>query len=162
MGFRLASVLAGGVTRAQIEPTREPDAKPWTAILLSDAPSPAIAPFDAATAKRHQQAWAGYLGVSLEQDVELGDGVRLKMALIPPGEFLMGSTAEEQARFLDACLAVQVEGLIERDTCRVIPPVGIKDEFNRQEFSSGNRGHGNFLTLLSWFDTNIVQLRGRS
>ncbi len=32
---------------------------------------------------------------------------------------------------LDACLAVQVEGLVERDTRRLIPPVGIEDQFNR-------------------------------
>jgi formylglycine-generating enzyme required for sulfatase activity len=70
---------------------------PWQ--LPPDAPPPAIAPFDAATAKKHQDAWAEYLGAPVEQRVDLGDGVNLAMVLIPPGEFLMGSTAEEQARF---------------------------------------------------------------
>jgi formylglycine-generating enzyme required for sulfatase activity/serine/threonine protein kinase/Leucine-rich repeat (LRR) protein len=71
----------------------------------ADAPPPAIAPFDAEQAKRHQQAWADYLDVPVEEEVVLGqdkDGkdVALTMVLIPPGEFLMGSTDEEKAKFL--------------------------------------------------------------
>jgi len=68
-------------------------------------PSPlAIAPFDADQAKRHQRAWADYLGVPVEEHVDLGDGVKLAMVLIPPGEFLMGSaeSAESLARQFDA------------------------------------------------------------
>ncbi len=61
-------------------------------------PLPAIAPFDAGTAKRHQQAWADYLGVP----VELENSIGMKFRLIPPGEFMMGSTPEE----IDAALKV--------------------------------------------------------
>ena len=57
----------------------------------ADAPAPAIAPFDAKQAKKHQQAWAKYLGVPVEYKNSIG----MKFQLIPPGEFLMGSTPEE-------------------------------------------------------------------
>ena len=57
----------------------------------ADAPPPAIAPFDAEQAKSHQEAWAAYLKVPVEYTNSIG----MKFRLIPPGEFLMGSTAEE-------------------------------------------------------------------
>jgi formylglycine-generating enzyme required for sulfatase activity len=49
-------------------------------------PPPAIAPFDTAAAKAHQEAWAKYLG----QPVETTNSVGMKLVVIPPGEFLMG------------------------------------------------------------------------
>jgi formylglycine-generating enzyme required for sulfatase activity len=52
-----------------------------------DAPKPAVATFDAAAAKAHQDAWAKHLGVSVESTNSIG----MKMILIPPGEFLMGA-----------------------------------------------------------------------
>ena len=54
-------------------------------------PSPAIAPFDAAKAKQHREAWAKHLGVPVEDMNSIG----MKLVLIPPGEFDMGSTPEE-------------------------------------------------------------------
>jgi formylglycine-generating enzyme required for sulfatase activity/serine/threonine protein kinase/WD40 repeat protein len=62
----------------------------------ADAPKPAIAPFDAAQAKRHQEEWAKYLDVPVEYTNSIG----MKFHLIPPGEFLMGNTAEEIETFL--------------------------------------------------------------
>src|SRR5207302_200312 len=56
-----------------------------------DAPPPAIAPFDAAQAKKNQAAWASYLGVPVEYTNSIG----MKFVLIPPGEFTMGSTPAE-------------------------------------------------------------------
>lgn len=56
-----------------------------------DAPKPAIAPFTAEQAKQHQEEWAKFLKVPVEYTNRLG----MKFRLIPPGEFLMGSTAEE-------------------------------------------------------------------
>ena len=50
------------------------------------APPLAIAPFDAAQAKQHQEAWAKYLGVP----VETTNAVGMALVLIPPGEFVMG------------------------------------------------------------------------
>ena len=48
---------------------------------------PANAPFDAATAKEHQEAWAKYLGV----EVEIENSIGMKLSVIPPGTFMMGS-----------------------------------------------------------------------
>ncbi len=64
----------------------------------SSAPLPAVAPFDAAKAKQHQEAWAKHLGVPVEETNSIG----MKLALIPPGEFEMGSTPEEQAWAMEA------------------------------------------------------------
>jgi len=55
------------------------------------APPPAKAPFDAKQARAHQEAWAKHLGTT----VETTNSVGAKMILIPPGEFLMGSTDEQ-------------------------------------------------------------------
>lgn len=57
----------------------------------ADAPSPAIAPFSAQQAKQYQEAWAEYLKVP----VEYINGIGMKLRLIPPGEFMMGSTPSE-------------------------------------------------------------------
>jgi formylglycine-generating enzyme required for sulfatase activity len=56
-------------------------------ILPPGAPPPAVAPFDEKQAKEHQQRWAKHLGVS----VEITNSIGMKLALIPPGEFMMGS-----------------------------------------------------------------------
>ncbi len=78
-----------------------------------DAPRPAIAPFDAQQARVHQQAWARQLGVPVEHISAVG----IKLVLIPPGEFTMGSTpadVTEALRFLGGSKAwqehVQSEG----------------------------------------------------
>ncbi|RLT09414.1 MAG: hypothetical protein DWI22_05840 [Planctomycetota bacterium] len=57
----------------------------------AEAPPPAIAPFDAEQAKKHQEAWAKYLGVPVEYTNSIG----MKFRLIPPGEFTMGSTKDQ-------------------------------------------------------------------
>ena len=54
-------------------------------------PPLAIAPFTPEQAEQHQQAWADYLGVPVEFENSIG----MKMVLIPPGEFMMGSSEEE-------------------------------------------------------------------
>ncbi|MFO0903686.1 MAG: protein kinase [Pirellulales bacterium] len=56
-----------------------------------DAPKPAIAPFDAEQAKKHQEEWAAYLKVPVEYTNSIG----MKFRLIPPGEFTMGSSSKE-------------------------------------------------------------------
>jgi formylglycine-generating enzyme required for sulfatase activity len=58
-------------------------------------------PFDAAEAKRRQEESAKALGVPVEQDIDLGNGVKMALVLIPAGEFLMGSpptTSPEQVQ----------------------------------------------------------------
>lgn len=57
----------------------------------ADAPKPAVAPFDAKQAMKHQEEWAAYLKVPLGHTNSVG----IQFRLIPPGEFLMGSTDEE-------------------------------------------------------------------
>ncbi|MBN2578471.1 MAG: SUMF1/EgtB/PvdO family nonheme iron enzyme [Pirellulales bacterium] len=54
-------------------------------------PPPAVAPFDEKKAKEHQRAWTEYLGVP----VELTNSLGMKLALVPPGTFQMGSSREE-------------------------------------------------------------------
>jgi len=63
----------------------------------SQAPGPAIAPFDERAAKQHQMLWAKYLKVPVVATNSLG----MRMVLIPPGEFEMGSSQEEVIRLLE-------------------------------------------------------------
>ena len=57
----------------------------------ANAPSSAVAPFDEAQARAHQEKWAMHLGVPVEYENSIG----MKFLLVPPGEFLMGSKPEE-------------------------------------------------------------------
>jgi eukaryotic-like serine/threonine-protein kinase len=77
--------------RARLEPLATPEPHPKDFGYGPDAPPMAIAPFDAVTAKKHQDAWAKYLGVP----VEMTNSIGMRFVLIPPGEFDMGATAEE-------------------------------------------------------------------
>ena len=62
------------------------------------APAVATAPFDAARAKEHQDAWAKYLGVL----PEITNSIGMKLRLIPPGQFLMGTPASDTKGLLAA------------------------------------------------------------
>jgi formylglycine-generating enzyme required for sulfatase activity len=78
-----------------------------------DAPPPAIAPFNAAEARKHQQEWAEYLGVPVEKEFDLGelaDGTRVKlqMVLVPPGELVMGSTSEQRDKAISDARSADV------------------------------------------------------
>jgi len=56
-------------------------------------------PFDAKEARRRQKATAEVLGVEVEEEIDLGNGVKITLVLIPAGEFMMGSpptTSPEQ------------------------------------------------------------------
>ncbi len=53
---------------------------PWA--LPKDAPPPAVVPFSAAEAAKHQEAWAKYV----KQPVEVENKLGMKFRLIPPGE----------------------------------------------------------------------------
>jgi formylglycine-generating enzyme required for sulfatase activity len=80
-------------------PSSAKPAPPWT--LPAGAPAPAIAPFDAARAKEHQEAWGKHLGVPVEMENSIG----MRFVLIPPGEFDMGSTEAEVAKLLEEAKA---------------------------------------------------------
>ena len=56
-------------------------------------------PFDAAEARRRQKETAKALGLPVERKIDLGGGVALTLVLVPAGEFLMGSPADEPGRF---------------------------------------------------------------
>jgi formylglycine-generating enzyme required for sulfatase activity len=54
--------------------------------------------FTSADVLRARRAWAEYLGSKEEEEIDLGGGVKLKLVLIPPGKFLMGSPEGEKDR----------------------------------------------------------------
>jgi formylglycine-generating enzyme required for sulfatase activity len=54
-------------------------------------PPPAVAPFTSAQGKQQQNAWAAYLGVEVVTTNSLG----MKLVLIPPGKFTMGTREDE-------------------------------------------------------------------
>jgi len=55
-------------------------------------------PMTEAEAKAAQAAAAEAAGLPLRRELDLGKGVKLKMVLIPPGEFMMGSPDNEEGR----------------------------------------------------------------
>jgi len=60
----------------------------------STEPPLAVAPFDEAQARAHQKAWADHVGL----DAEITNSIGMRLVLIPPGEFMMGSPQSEEAR----------------------------------------------------------------
>ncbi len=57
-------------------------------------PPLAVAPFDAQQARSHQESWSKHLG----QPRELTNSIGMKLVLIPPGEYMMGSPESEKDR----------------------------------------------------------------
>jgi formylglycine-generating enzyme required for sulfatase activity len=55
---------------------------------MSGVPPAALAPFDAVQAKQYQSQWATYLGTTVDSANSIG----MRLVLIPPGEFHMGSS----------------------------------------------------------------------
>lgn len=117
-----------------------------------DAPPLAVAPFDAAQAKQHQQAWADYLGVPAEMEIDLGGGEKLLLVLIPPGEYVMGTDRADElkaeSRKSDApdwrIKLLELEGVQHR--VRITRPFWL----SRHEFTIGQfrrfTGETNYLT----------------
>src|SRR5207237_10726317 len=69
-----------------------PDSRPVQPhVWPSDTPPPAIAPFDDSRAKAYQEAWARHLEVPAHWEGPCG----IRFQLIPPGEFVMGSSGAE-------------------------------------------------------------------
>ena len=56
-------------------------------------------PFDAAEAKRRQEETARALKAPVEKAVDLGNGVKLDLVLVPAGKFQMGSPVTEADRY---------------------------------------------------------------
>jgi formylglycine-generating enzyme required for sulfatase activity len=84
------AALPAGLVRSNVE-KRLAELKK----LRSQLPAPplALAPFDTKQAAAHQQRWAAYLG----EPAEITNSIGMKLILIPPGEFDMGSSPEEIA-----------------------------------------------------------------
>jgi formylglycine-generating enzyme required for sulfatase activity len=94
------SISEPAVTPAGADPSKaegtlgtspQPKKQPANA---ADLPQSLSAPFDAAQAKEHQAAWAKQLGMPVGIENSCG----MKLALIPPGEFQMGSPQSETKR----------------------------------------------------------------
>ena len=68
----------------------------FTVTVEAAAPTLAPAPFDDRTAKEYQKRWANYVQLPVVRTNSIG----MKLVLIPPGEFKMGSSAEHIAQFL--------------------------------------------------------------
>lgn len=61
-------------------------------------PESAAMPYSRDEAKRHQREWADYRKkLDSKVDLEVASSIDLKLVLIPPGEFLMGSTKQQVA-----------------------------------------------------------------
>jgi serine/threonine-protein kinase len=84
LGIVLAITLRHGATESKIQDLKSQIPNPQS------PPPPAVAPFDEKKAKEHQAAWAEHLGVP----VEITNSIGMKLVLIPPGEFMMGSPKE--------------------------------------------------------------------
>ena len=107
--------LSAGSSQTQ-SPNQHGPAAVKTLGAGSSAPLPAVAPFDAQQAVALQEAWAKHLGLPVEMTNSLG----MKFVLIPPGEFTMGSTAEE----IDNILQKAEQKGISRVFLRNIPSQG--------------------------------------
>ncbi len=136
----VALVVTGsiGVACAD-EPTASPRSGQQLAAqeqAASAEPARAIAPFDAEQAGRHQEAWAAYLGVP----VEITNSIGMRLVLIPPGEFMMGSSvsAEETAR---AALEA-----VKRDYGGMRPPIAVAGLIRPKRFQ---REHPHHLVRLT-------------
>jgi formylglycine-generating enzyme required for sulfatase activity len=60
----------------------------------ADSPKLLVAPFDQSAAEKARVAWAAHLKVP----EEITNSIGMKLKLIPPGEFLMGSPESEEGR----------------------------------------------------------------
>ena len=74
------------------EPKVEPHRGALSELLPSGEPAVAIAAFGAEEARRCQRQWAEYLG----EDVEWLNSVGMRFVLVPPGEFIIGSSQTEK------------------------------------------------------------------
>jgi len=90
----LVVVAALALCASQAAPRAPPAAASEPKRSAAAAPPWAVAPFDAQQARNQQEAWAQHLGLPREIPTAIG----LSLALIPPGEFTMGSPPDEAGR----------------------------------------------------------------
>jgi len=92
----LAVAFFGGRRAGSVSDRRPEASAEQEQQQTSQSPPAAIAPFTAEQAKQLQLAWANHLYVPVEEKTPNGISLRL----IPPGEFTMGSSAEDVKPFL--------------------------------------------------------------
>jgi formylglycine-generating enzyme required for sulfatase activity len=90
-GFRKSALLALGIGLLASIASLAEDKK--------EAPALLKAPFTEKEAKDAQEAWAKHLGRKVEEEVDLGGGVKLVLVLIPPSTFTMGWPKGEEGSF---------------------------------------------------------------
>ena len=96
----------------------------------------AFAPFTAKKAKWHQQRWADHLGIPVEFENSIG----MRMVLIPPGEFMMGSSEKEIVAFKSEAMSELPKWLNERlegEMPRHVHPIGAPYYFAETELTVG-------------------------
>lgn len=87
--FREADVAAGKDVSGAVSLKRVVDKlSNSSANTTQTAPPPVRFPFDARRARAAQEAWASHLGLPVESK----NSLQIKLVIIPPGEFPMGST----------------------------------------------------------------------
>jgi eukaryotic-like serine/threonine-protein kinase len=92
IGLRLARTVDMKAAVVPAVPKPDPTLiKPTTDGLL-------VAPFNEAKAKEVQKSVAKSLQKEVEENADLGKGIKLEMVLIPAGKFKMGSPASEKDR----------------------------------------------------------------
>jgi formylglycine-generating enzyme required for sulfatase activity len=72
----------------------KPAAEGKKVVPVGEKPGLVVAPFDGSKAKEHQEAWSKHL----QAPVQVENAIGLKLALIPAGEFMMGSPETEEGR----------------------------------------------------------------
>ena len=120
--FVIVAVLrpdAGATTREANRDQARPQIRDReTADLPSQPPALAAVPFDLQQARAHQEAWAEHLGVPVEYTNSIG----MVFQLIPPGEFVMGTSQDD----IDARLQFPDLPAWRRAARHEFPPHGVR------------------------------------
>jgi formylglycine-generating enzyme required for sulfatase activity len=77
-----------------VEPTLKPDTQKTSNAVMANAPALLKAPFTKEQAEKARAEWAAYLKVPERKQLDLPKGVKLELALIPPGHFRMGTEGD--------------------------------------------------------------------
>ncbi len=72
---------------------------PWNE-LPDGTPGPLIAPVSPDQARSAQLAWARHLETEVERTLTVADDFLLALCLVPPGQFLMGTSGDDQLAIL--------------------------------------------------------------
>ncbi len=123
------------------------------------AGSNASDPEAAAEAERRQNETAKALGVPVEQDIDLGNGVTMTMVLIPAGSFMMGSPPDEEGRIGDVVMGFQGKEGPQHKVTITRPFYMGKTEVTQAQYTavtgenpSENKGADRPVEMVTWHD----------